>query len=34
MSTQSAPDLKTPVPRGPLPILPQIAPNTHGRDHD
>src|SRR6476646_5524860 len=26
MSTQSAPDLKTPVPRGPLPILPQMRP--------
>jgi predicted molibdopterin-dependent oxidoreductase YjgC len=26
MSTQSAPDLKIPVPRGPLPILPQLRP--------
>lgn len=26
MSTQSAPDLKTPVSRGPLPILPQMRP--------
>ena len=26
MNTQSAPDLKTPVPRGPLPILPQTSP--------
>src|SRR6476659_6462163 len=26
MSTHSAPDMKTPVPRGPLPILPQMRP--------
>ena len=26
MSTQSAPDVKTPVPRGPMPILPQMRP--------
>jgi predicted molibdopterin-dependent oxidoreductase YjgC len=26
MSTHSAPDVKTPVPRGPLPILPQMRP--------
>src|SRR5258708_17233564 len=26
MSAQNAPDLKTPVPRGPLPILPPARP--------